>query len=93
MRRTGWHQTRARGSAFAGEADMAVMEFLDEGDGEGEAHALDEVLLLVAIEDEGVDHADRTTAGVEVEAHHEGEPLARPGRWRGLCRRRGGLRL
>src|SRR5581483_5632512 len=41
-----------------------------------EAEAADEVLLVVAVEDDGVDEADVGESGVEVETDGEGEPLA-----------------
>ena len=41
-----------------------------------QAEAAHEILLLVAVEDDGVDDADGGLAAVEVEANGEGQPLA-----------------
>ena len=61
---------------IAAEADMAVDLFLAEGNLEGEAQALDEIPVPVAIEHERVDDADAVEAGVEVKSHREGQPGA-----------------
>ena len=57
-------------------ADGAVHGLVAHGDVDLETEAADEVLLLVAVEDDGVDDADGGLAAEEVEAHGEGEPLA-----------------
>ena len=41
---------------LAREADVAVVDLLAHRHGEGHAQAADEILLLVAVEDDGVDH-------------------------------------
>ncbi len=55
---------------------MAVVHLLTHGHYERDGHTFDEVLLLIAIEDEGVDHADLFLAAIKVEADYEGQPLA-----------------
>ena len=59
----------------AGETDGAVAGLVAHGHVELEAEAANEVLVLVAIEDDGVDDADGSLASVEVETHGEGQPL------------------
>ena len=60
----------------AGEAYRAVQRLVAHWDVELEAEAAHEVFLLVAVEDDGVDEADRGLPGVEVEPDGEGQPLA-----------------
>ena len=55
------------------------MDLLAHRHGEGQAEAADEIFLLVAIEDDGVHQAHLLQAGVEIQAHGEGKPLARAG--------------
>jgi hypothetical protein len=57
-------------------ADGAVHGLVAHGDVDLEAEAADEVLLLVAIEDDGVDDANGCLSPEEIEAHGEGEPFA-----------------
>jgi hypothetical protein len=63
-------------AVWAGKADSAVQGLVAHGNVDLEAEAADEVLLLVAVEDDGVDDADGGLATEEVETHGEGEPLA-----------------
>ncbi len=59
-----------------GKAHGAVGRCVGQWDVDLQPEAADEVLLLVAVEDDGMDDSDRSLAGVEVEAHGKGEPLA-----------------
>ena len=59
----------------ASEAHGAVQRLIVQGNLDLHAESADEVLLLVAIEDNGVYDADGSLAGVEVEAHGERQPL------------------
>jgi hypothetical protein len=70
---------RTRGRRRAGEAHGAVHGLVAHGHGELHAEAADEVLLLVAVEDDGVDEAHGGLAGIEVEPHGEGQPFAPAG--------------
>jgi len=66
----------AGAAAGAGEAHGAVQGLVAHGNVDLETEAAHEVLLLVAVEDDGVDEADGGLAAVEVEPHGEGQPLA-----------------
>ena len=55
---------------------MAVVYLLAHGDGEDEAESFDEILLVIAVEDDGVYQAHRFGSAVEIEAHGERQPLA-----------------
>src|SRR5262249_31319605 len=46
------------------------------GYGEDQTEAADEVLFVIAIEDDGVDEAYGFEPGIEVQADHERQPLA-----------------
>ena len=64
---------------------MAIVDLLAHRDREDDAEAFDEVLLVIAVENDGVDQADGLRARVEIEAHREGQPLA--GTIRRACER------
>ena len=55
---------------------MAVLHLLAHRHGKGHAESADEVALLVAVVNEGVDHPHRFLAGVEIQPDHERQPLA-----------------
>ena len=63
-------------AGFAGEANVTVVRLLAQRHVEANAQALDEIFLLVAVEDEGVNHADLIRASEEVESNDERQPGA-----------------
>src|SRR3974390_2604145 len=58
---------------------MPVLNLLAERNFKSQAETADEVLFLVAIEDDGVDHAHWLLPGIEVEPHHKWQPLTATG--------------
>src|SRR6187401_2152631 len=65
---------------IADETYVTVVELGVHGHREAQADAPDEVLVLVAVEDDGVQHAHRVTAGVEIQPQRERQPGARAAR-------------
>ncbi len=68
------HQRLDRLGPHAGvarQAHVAVLDLLAQRHVELQAEAAHEVLLVVGVVDDGVDHPDRSLAGVEIEAHDE----------------------
>ena len=59
----------------AGEPDVPVVRLAGHRHLEADAETADEVLALVAVEDERVHHPDPVTAGVEIKPDGEGQPL------------------
>ena len=57
---------------------MTVVDLLAHGHREGQAQPADEVLLLVAVEEEGVQEAHRALPGVEVQPDDERQPFPAP---------------
>ena len=71
------HRLRPQSVAFARESHVAIVYLLAHRHGEGEAEPVDEVLRVVAVEDDRVHQAHGLGAAVEVQAHRERQPLAR----------------
>ena len=61
-------------SLLADETHVPVVERVGQRRREAQADAADEILRLVAVEHDGVQHAQRIAAGVEIEAQREGQP-------------------
>jgi hypothetical protein len=59
-----------------GEAHVAVVQLFAHRHCEDHAEPADEILFVIAIEDDRMDHADRRGARIEVQAHDERKPLA-----------------
>ncbi|GAB3973915.1 hypothetical protein GCM10027615_38240 [Plantactinospora veratri] len=74
------HPTQLTGPlrAVPGEPHVPVVRLVGHRYLEPDAEAADEVLALVAVEDEAVHHADAVAAGVEVEPDRERQPLPAP---------------
>ena len=67
---------RPEAVALAGETHMAVLHLLAQRHSKRDAEAVDEVLLLVAIEEDRVHHPHRRLTRVKIEPHVERQPLA-----------------
>ena len=65
---------------LADETNVAIVERVGQRRREAQADAADEILRLVAIEHDGVQHAQGIAAGIEIEAQRERQPAARR-RW------------
>ena len=63
--------------ALARKTHVAIVDLLAHRHRESHAQPVDEVFLVVAVEDDGVYQAHLRQAGVEIQAHGEGQPLAR----------------
>src|SRR4051812_41165274 len=59
----------------AGKPHMTVVDLFPHRHRKPEADATDEILLVVAIEDDGVNDANRRLARVEVEAENPRQPV------------------
>ncbi len=53
---------------------MPVVERVAGGHGESQADAANEIARFVTVKDDGVQHAQRVTAGVEIQPQGEGQP-------------------
>ena len=62
---------------FAAEADVTILDFLAHRHVERHAQPADEILRLVTVENNRMDHANRGQAGVEIEPDVKRQPLAR----------------
>src|SRR5579864_1624659 len=62
--------------ALPREANVPVVDLFAHRNCKRNAQTADKILLLVAIEDDGVDQSHLLLAGVEIKTHDERQPLA-----------------
>jgi hypothetical protein len=67
---------RPKPIANSGESYVAILNLFTHGDVKSDAEAMDEILLLVAIEHDRMHHTDRRLTGVKVKADVEGQPFS-----------------
>ena len=68
------HRFAEHAVVLADETHVPVVERVARGHREAQADAANEVARFVAVEDDGVQHAQRVTAGVEIQAQRERQP-------------------
>jgi hypothetical protein len=70
------HGLAEHAAFLAHESHVAVVQFVLDGRCESQSDTADEVLVLVAVEHDGMQHPQRVTAGVEIQPQGERQPGA-----------------
>jgi hypothetical protein len=69
-------RAQTRPLTVAGETHVAIVHLFAHRDGECDTQAADEILFVIAVEDDGMHQADVALACIKIEAYCERQPFA-----------------